>query len=82
MTRIRSIELRLVAIPLVRPFRTSFGESTEKVCILARAETDGAVIAFAWIQRRARVGNESRHPMTSGSRRSHELQPMPTSMSR
>ena len=29
MTRIRSIELRLVAIPLVRPFRTSFGESTD-----------------------------------------------------
>ena len=45
MTRVRSIELRLVAIPLVRPFRTSFGESTEKVCILARVETDEA---FGW----------------------------------
>ena len=45
MTRVRSIELRLVAIPLVRPFRTSFGESTEKVCILARVETDDA---FGW----------------------------------
>jgi o-succinylbenzoate synthase len=43
VTRIRSIELRLVAIPLVRPFRTSFGESNEKVCILARVETDDAV---------------------------------------
>ena len=43
MTRIRSIELRLVAIPLVRPFRTSLGESTDKVCILARVETDDAV---------------------------------------
>jgi len=43
VTRIRSIELRLVAIPLVRPFRTSLGESTEKVCILARVETDDAV---------------------------------------
>jgi O-succinylbenzoate synthase len=43
VTRIRSIELRLVAIPLVRPFRTSFGESTEKVCILARVETDEAI---------------------------------------
>ena len=43
MTRVRSIELRLVAIPLVRPFRTSFGESTEKECILARVETDDAV---------------------------------------
>ena len=45
VTRIRSIELRLVAIPLVRPFRTSFGESTEKVCILARGD-----------RRRGRVG--------------------------
>jgi O-succinylbenzoate synthase len=45
VTRVRSIELRLVAIPLVRPFRTSFGEITEKVCILARVETDDA---FGW----------------------------------
>ena len=40
MTRIRSIELREVALPLVRPFRTSFGTSSEKVCLLARVETD------------------------------------------
>jgi len=45
VTRVRSIELRLVAIPLVRPFRTSLGESTEKVCILTRVETDDA---FGW----------------------------------
>lgn len=43
MTRVRSLELRLVAIPLVRPFRTSFGESTEKVCVIARVETDDAL---------------------------------------
>jgi O-succinylbenzoate synthase len=42
MTRVRSIELRLAGIPLRRPFRTSFGEETEKVCILARVETDEA----------------------------------------
>lgn len=42
MTRVRSIELRLVGLPLVRPFRTSFGEETQKECILARVETDGA----------------------------------------
>lgn len=42
MTRVRALELRLVALPLVRPFRTSFGEETEKVCILARIETDEA----------------------------------------
>ena len=42
MTRVRAIELRLVAMPLVRPFRTSFGVCTEKVCILARVETDDA----------------------------------------
>lgn len=45
MTRVRALELRLVAIPLVRPFRTSFGEIAEKVCILARVQTDDA---FGW----------------------------------
>lgn len=40
--RIREIELRLVALPLVRPFRTSFGEMREKECILARVTTDDA----------------------------------------
>ena len=42
MTRVRMIDMRLVALPLVRPFRTSFGESIEKICILARLETDDA----------------------------------------
>jgi o-succinylbenzoate synthase len=40
--RIREIELRLVEIPLVRPFRVSFGTSTGKQCILARVVTDDA----------------------------------------
>ena len=43
MTRVRAIELRTVGLPLVRPFRTSFGEMTEKVCLIARVETDDAV---------------------------------------
>ena len=43
MTRVRTVELRLVGLPLVRPFRTSFGEMIEKVCVLARVETDDAV---------------------------------------
>lgn len=43
MTRIRSIELRQIGLPLVRPFRTSFGEMTEKECVLARVETEDAV---------------------------------------
>jgi O-succinylbenzoate synthase len=42
MTRVRAVELRLVGLPLVRPFRTSFGTSTQKVCVLARVETDEA----------------------------------------
>lgn len=42
MSRIRSIELRLIGLPLVAPFRTSFGTSTEKICVLARVETDHA----------------------------------------
>ena len=39
---IRQIELRIVELPLIRPFRTSFGTSTGKVCVLARVETDDA----------------------------------------
>lgn len=42
MTRVRSVQLRLVRLPLVRPFRTSFGETKDKECILARVETDDA----------------------------------------
>ncbi len=42
MTGVRAVELRLVGLPLVRPFRTSFGESSEKVCILTRVETEEA----------------------------------------
>jgi O-succinylbenzoate synthase len=30
----------MVGLPLVRPFRTSFGVQTHKVCVLARVETD------------------------------------------
>jgi O-succinylbenzoate synthase len=44
VTRIAGVELRMIALPLVRPFRTSFGEETAKECILVRVETaDGAV---------------------------------------
>jgi len=43
MTRVRSVELRLVGLPLVRPFRTSFGEMTHKECVLVRVETEDAV---------------------------------------
>jgi o-succinylbenzoate synthase len=42
MTRARRMEIRLVGLPLVRPFRTSFGTSTKKVCVLVRLETDHA----------------------------------------
>ena len=41
VSRVRAIELLLVELPLVRPFRTSFGEMAEKRCILVRVETDG-----------------------------------------
>jgi O-succinylbenzoate synthase len=40
VSRIRAVELLLVELPLVRPFRTSFGEVAEKRCILVRVETD------------------------------------------
>jgi O-succinylbenzoate synthase len=42
VTRVRAVELRLVGIPLVAPFRTSFGEETQKVCVVVRVETDDA----------------------------------------
>jgi o-succinylbenzoate synthase len=42
VTLVRSVELRLIAMPLVRPFRTSFGEMTRKECVLVRVETDDA----------------------------------------
>ncbi len=37
---IQRVELREVALPLVRPFRTSFGEEREKRAILVRVLTD------------------------------------------
>lgn len=46
MTRVRSLELRMIGLPLVRPFRTSFGEETHKECILVRVETVAG--AFGW----------------------------------
>ncbi|MEA2556380.1 MAG: o-succinylbenzoate synthase, partial [Actinomycetota bacterium] len=39
---VRAVELRLVGVPLVRPFRTSFGETNRKECVLVRVETDSA----------------------------------------
>jgi O-succinylbenzoate synthase len=43
---VRSIELREVSLPLVRPFRTSFGEEREKRAILVGAvlSTDGGEV--------------------------------------
>jgi O-succinylbenzoate synthase len=40
---IKSVELREVALPLVRPFRTSFGEDTEKRAILVRVDAGDVV---------------------------------------
>jgi O-succinylbenzoate synthase len=42
VTRVRRLELRLVGLPLVRPFRTSMGVSTRKECVLVRIESDEA----------------------------------------
>jgi o-succinylbenzoate synthase len=42
VSTVRFVELRLIGLPLVRPFRTSFGTSTTKVCVLVRLETDDA----------------------------------------
>jgi o-succinylbenzoate synthase len=40
VSRVRAIELLQVELPLVRPFRTSFGEVADKRCVLVRLETD------------------------------------------
>jgi O-succinylbenzoate synthase len=42
VSRVRAVELLLVDLPLVRPFRTSFGEVSDKRCVLVRVETDDA----------------------------------------
>ncbi len=39
MIELAAVELRLVRLPLVAPFRTSFGEEREKEAILLRVET-------------------------------------------
>jgi o-succinylbenzoate synthase len=41
VTRVDSIELFLIELPLVRPFRVSFGTSTGKECVIARVRMDG-----------------------------------------
>jgi o-succinylbenzoate synthase len=43
--KVERVELRLIGLPLVRPFRTSFGTSTEKVCVVVRVDTD---VATGW----------------------------------
>ena len=43
MSRIENVELRLALLPLVRPFRTSFGVDTEKEVIYVRVDTDAGV---------------------------------------
>lgn len=45
MTVVRTVELRLVELPLVRPFATSFGTMTRRSCIVVRIETDES---FGW----------------------------------
>ena len=42
MTTLGAVELVRVAMPLVSPFRTSFGTETERDVLLVRADVDGA----------------------------------------
>jgi o-succinylbenzoate synthase len=42
VSRIRELELYRVELPLLRPFRTSFGASVGKIAMLARIRTDEA----------------------------------------
>ena len=45
--RIASIVLRMVRLELVAPFRTSFGEETDKRCIVAEVRTDTGISGWA-----------------------------------
>ena len=38
--RLEAVELRVVELPLVSPFRTSFGTELVKECVVLRAVTD------------------------------------------
>jgi len=46
MSEFVAFELRVVHLPLVSPFRTSFGVETEKECILVRAESASGRIGW------------------------------------
>lgn len=47
--RLRGVELRRIAMPLVTPFRTSFGSQTARDILLVRAElTDGVDVVDGW----------------------------------
>ena len=46
MIEVGSLELRLVALPLLRPFRTSFGEERDKEAVLVRLETTDGVVGW------------------------------------
>ena len=46
---IRHVELRRVAMPLVSPFRTSFGSQTERDILLVRVDlSDGHDVVEGW----------------------------------
>ena len=40
--KIEGFELRRIALPIVSPFRTSFGTQTERDILIVKAVTDGA----------------------------------------
>src|SRR4029453_4499819 len=46
--KLAGVELRRVALPLVTPFRTSFGVEQERDVLLVRAVTDGPEGWGAW----------------------------------
>ena len=43
---VSSVELRMVRLALVAPFRTSFGEETDKECIVVRVQTQAGAIGW------------------------------------
>ena len=39
--KIDEVELRVIRVPFTSPFRTSFGEETQKVAIITTLRSDG-----------------------------------------
>ena len=45
--RVKNIELRIIQLPLVRPFRTSFGTQTSREVLIAKVVNENGTTGWA-----------------------------------